>query len=140
MVEAALLRQLLAILAKENAVNADESRYGVFIYNLAKDNEGSILLYRIHGNDAHVRSLGVLGPPIIVFRIAVDHVPAKVVHGYHLWRQIGFLSLGPYDVPLVVVFHDLQIAAFVKGPDRGSPCEVRPDDSFVTIPRDYSRL
>src|SRR3954468_14417931 len=87
-----------------------------------------------------MRTFCILGAPLVRFRIAMDDVPAQVIHRDDLGRKVGFVALWPHNLPVAVVVHQLEILVFVERADGGDPIQAGTDDCLIAVVGDHPAL
>src|SRR3954464_1443035 len=87
-----------------------------------------------------MRTFCILGAPLVRFRIAMDDVPAQIIHRDYLGWKVGFVALWPHDLPVAIVVHQLEVLVFVERADSGDPIQAGTDDCLVAVVGDDAAL
>ena len=112
-VEARLLGNGAPVRAQQSRAHIDVSRDSIFVHDFAQDHDPIRTLQRVHGKNADLRRIHVLHAPVIL-RVAIDHIPAQVIHWDHLRRHFRNGCCGPAHSPGLALVFDLQITHIIK--------------------------
>src|SRR5437763_12367972 len=114
-VEAAFLRQVLAIFSHQGCAHGDKSGDRVFVLYLAHDDDPAIMFDGIHADDTDIGVLHILGTPV-VSGAAPHDVPAKIIDGDDLRRNAWLLGHRPLHLPSAVRLYYFEVASVIESP------------------------